>query len=319
MEKLQKIYRMHRLLKARRYPASSNVLQDELECSRATVIRIIRDLRLYYDAPIAYDRKRNGYFYDAEGFELPGLWFSQEELLALLTLQRLVDCAQPGLMDVQLSPLKKKIEKILDAEHLGSGELTKRVKILRMAGRTIPLRNFQVVTTALVERRRLFILYSSRESGEDSERDISPQRLVHYRDNWYLDAFCHLRDALRSFSVERVKDAKILDEDCLDIPERNLDEHFASSYGIFAGKPENFAVLRFTPERSRWVSEEKWHPEQQGRFLENGSFELKIPYSDPTELVMDILKHGPEVEVVSPEPLRQEVMSRILAAFEKYR
>lgn len=319
MEKLQKIYLMHRLLGEYRHPVSLKSLQQKLECSRATVIRIIRDLRLYYDAPIAYDRERNGYFYDAEGFELPGLWFSQEELLALLTLHRLVDCAQPGLMDVQLSPLKKKIEAILEAEHLGSGELTKRVKILRMAGRDISPRIFRILSTALVERKRLSILYSSREKSEDSEREISPQRLVHYRDNWYLDAYCHLRDALRSFSVERVKDAKILDEDCLDIPERNLDEHFASSYGIFAGKPENLAVLRFTPERSRWVSEEKWHPEQQGRFLEDGFYELKIPYSDPRELVMDILKHGPEVEVISPEPLRQEVRSRILAAFGKYR
>jgi len=52
--------------------------------------------------------------------------------------------------------------------------------------------------------------------------------------------------------------------------------------------------------RARWVADEQWHPRQTGRFLEGGRYELQVPYSDPCERVMDILKFGAEVEVVAP-------------------
>ena len=131
---------------------------------------------------------------------------------------------------------------------------------------------------------------------------IIPQ-LIHYRDNGYLDAYCHTRNDLRSFSVERIHQAQVLKQAARDVPEKELDGHFAAAYGIFAGTPAHTAVLRFTPERARWVAEEHWHPQQKGHFLEDGSYELRLPYADPRELVMDILKYGPDVEVIGPEKL----------------
>ena len=74
----------------------------------------------------------------------------------------------------------------------------------------------------------------------------------------------------------------------MNVPEAKLDEHFATAYGIFAGTPTHTAVLRFTPERARWVVDEQWHPRQAGRFLDDGRYELQIPYSDARELIMDI-------------------------------
>jgi predicted DNA-binding transcriptional regulator YafY len=109
-----------------------------------------------------------------------------------------------------------------------------------------------------------------------------------------------------------------LDEKARDIPEAELDTHYASSYGIFGGQADKVAVLRFTKERARWVAEEVWHPEQQGRRLEDGSYELKIPYRDSRELVMDILRHGPDVVVIEPASLVEEVRDRLKGALERY-
>lgn len=326
MDRLQRIYKLHRAISSRRHPVSCQILQDELECSRATVNRIIQEMRLYFNAPIEYDRSRNGYHYapaDGKIFELPGLWFSETELYALLTTQQLLAHVQPGLLETQLKPVKERIEQILAAgnlgnSHLGSAEISKRVRILRMSGRNVALGCFQTVAGALLQRNRLHISYHGRGNDQISTREISPQRLIHYRDNWYLDAWCHTRNALRSFAVERIRDAKALPQRSRDVPEKQLDAHYASSYGIFAGAPRNTAVLRFTPERSRWVAEEQWHPQQQSRVLENGSYELRIPYSDPRELVMDILKHGAEVEVIAPEELRYEVLEHLRQAAAKY-
>lgn len=321
MDRLQRIYKLHQAVSSRRHPVSCQTLQDDLECSRATVNRIIQEMRLYFNAPIAYDRQRNGYHYapsNGQTFELPGLWFSETELYALLTTQQLLTHVQPGLLDTQLKPVKERIEKILAARHLDNEEISKRVRILRMTGRNVALKCFQTVAGALLQRSRLHISYHGRGNDQTSSREISPQRLIHYRDNWYLDAWCHTRNALRSFAVERITTAKALPQRCLDVPEDKLDAHYASSYGIFAGEPKYTAVLRFTAERARWVADEHWHPQQQGRFLEDGCYELRIPYADPRELVMDVLKHGGEVEVIAPEALCQLVQQQLQQAWQQY-
>lgn len=170
----------------------------------------------------------------------------------------------------------------------------------------------------LIERRRLRIRYLARTSGETSEREISPQRLTHYRDNWYLDAWCHLRKTLRSFALERAH-AERLAARAVRISERDLDRHFASAYGIFAGEPKETAVLRFSPERARWVSEEVWHPRQEDRLLPDETYELRLPYGDPRELLMDILRHGAQVEVAVPEALRRAVADEPGRAAGRYR
>ena len=321
MDRLQRIYKLHQIISTHHLPVSHSVLQEKIECSRATVNRIIQELREYFNAPLEYDRERNGYYYalkPGETFELPGVWFSASELYALLTAQQLLEQAQPGLFEFQIKPLKQRIEKLLIAQHGNGNEIASRVRILRMAGRNVQPENFKTVAGALLQRKRLTISYHGRGNDQTSQREISPQRLTHYRDNWYLDAFCHVRKDLRSFAVERISDAKVLKSKCHDVPEKQLDAHFASAYGIFAGLPQQQAVLRFTAERARWVADEHWHPQQQGRFLEDGRYELQIPYSDPRELIMDILKHGAEVEVVSPNALRQEVVRQLQAALARY-
>lgn len=321
MDRLQRIYRLHQIFSSHRLPVPLRTLQEKAECSRATINRIIQELRDYFNAPLKYDRERNGYHYalkPGETFELPGVWFSAVELYALLTAQQLLEQAQPGLFEFQIKPIKQRIEKLLAAQHGNGSEIASRVRILRMAGRNVQPENFQTLAGALLQRKRLAISYHGRGNDQSSQREISPQRLTHYRDNWYLDAFCHARNDLRSFAVERISNAKILKSSCHDVAEKQLDAHFASAYGIFAGQPQQQAVLRFTAERARWVADEQWHPGQMGTFLEDGSYELQIPYSDSRELIMDILKHGAEVEVVSPNALRQEVMQQLKVALARY-
>lgn len=316
MDRFHRYYALHRLLKSRRLPVPRAVIERELECSKATTKRIIEEMR-NIDAPIEYERGRNGYRYTHDAFELPGIWFNASELYALLATQKLLAEAEPGLLADLFEALRRKIDGILAADHLGEAEIAKRVRILRMAGRGAG-EHFQTVAGALLQRRRLAIRYHGRASDEITAREVSPQRLVHYRDNWYLDAWCHWREDLRSFALDRIREARASETRALDIPEERLHAHFATAYGIFAGEPGYHAVLRFTAERARWVADEQWHPRQQGRFLEDGRYELEISYSDPRELVMDVLKHGRDVEVVAPPELRDAVADELQAALQRY-
>ncbi len=292
----------------------------KLELTRSTLTRLIADLRDKLGAPLIFDTQLGGYRYDtADGrHHLPGLWLSSEELAALITLNQLLQTLQPGLLDEHLTPLRNRIEQLLETEPLGNGEAKDRIRILAIASRTRDMKHFQTVAGAVLQRKRLNIQYYNRERDELTAREISPQRLAHYRDNWYLDAWCHDKKGLRIFAVECIRRAEMLNKPAKDISAPVLDQELAGAYGIFSGQPSATAVLRFTPKRARWVADETWHPQQQSCWLDGGRYELAIPYSDPRELIMDILKYGPDVEVVGPDVLRQEIAARLNAAANQY-
>lgn len=319
MDLFDRIYKLHGLFAAAHYPLPRSKLQTELECSRATVCRIIARMRDYLGAPIISDPGGRGYCYAADqkqAYELPGLWFNASELHALLACQRLLTQVQPGLLEPHLAPLQARVEKILRSRRAVSRGLGNRVRLLGQTSRQADSAIFRSAADSLLRRKRLQLTYHSRSRNQITRRTVSPQRLIHYRDNWYLDAWDHGKQALRSFALERIRQAKPLQAKARNIPDKQLDDYFASAYGIFAGKPKHTAVLRFSAERSRWVAEETWHPAQKGRF-EKGRYILEVPYGDSRELVMDILKHGSHVDVLGPASLRKEVTEEIKRALKR--
>ena len=321
MDRFDRIFELHKILSHRKTPVSGRELQERLECSRATIGRLIEDSRDFLGAPIAYDRERKGYRYDratASVYELPGLWMNSSELFALLVSEKLLADVQPGLLSATLAPLRERIQGILRHRHLGNPHLEQRVRILQLAARSTDLDQFQKIATALLERRRLHILYHGRARDKTTERDVSPQRLVYYRNNWYLDAWCHGARGLRTFSLDRMHPVYIGDEPARAVPDEVLDAHFTAAYGIFAGPAGKIAILRFSPEAAKWVADEQWHPKQVGKVLQDGSYELRIPFGNATELVMDILKYGEEVEVIAPADLRRAIARKLRAAAQHY-
>ena len=322
MGRTERFYKIQQLLRDRKVVPFGTFL-DSLEVSRATVKRDLEYLRNRVNAPIEWDRESGGYRLappevGAAQYELPGLWFNASEIHALLTMQHLLAGIEPGVLGPQLSPLGERLRRLIGSGDHSADEIQKRVRILGMASRKLAHGDFAVVGSALLRRKRLYLRYYVRARDELTEREVSPQRLVHYRDNWYLDAWCHWRDDLRSFAVDAVRNAEVLDKKAREIPESTLNKVLGSGYGIFSGRRVRWGRLRFTPERARWVSTEEWHPRQRGRFETDGSYVLEVPYSDERELVMDVLRHGPEVEVLGPAPLRKVVRERLAATLARY-
>jgi len=321
MDKFDRIYKLHTLFTDSRHPISKKELQTTLECSHATIERTINTMRQYLDAPIIYDRNVNGYCYDTKSkqhYQLPGLWFNASELYALIVTYQLLSDTEPGLLEQHIAPLKEKINRLLHNQKAGNQNIADRIRILKMAARRHDSRHFRTTASATLDRKQLSIRYHGRARNQETSRNISPQRLVHYRDNWYLDAWCHSKNGLRNFSIDRILESKVVDKPAKRISNDELDQHYAAAYGIFAGKPEHVAVLIFNKNIARWVADEQWHPKQQGQYEIDGSYTLKIPYSNPQELMMDILKYGADVEVKQPMSLRDAISDKLKAAYNIY-
>jgi len=318
----ERLYHLHNILRQRRTPIDRHTLMERLDCSQATLYRLIAELRDHLGAPLEQAADGRGFYYDralAGSFELPGLWISPEELQALLIARHVLGNVQPGLLEDELESVQGRINQLLDARGLDLAAQPERIHIRRDAGRPVPAELFEDVMTALFGRRRLFITYHGRRRDDVSERIVSPQRLTSYRDRWYLNAWCHRSDGLRSFALERILKLEQLNEATREVEASVIRKHFDQAYGIFSGPAEHEATLRFGAEAARWAADEIWHPEQRGQWLPDGCFELSVPFGRSRELVMEILRYGADVEVLAPAFLRDEIAGQLADAIKHYR
>jgi predicted DNA-binding transcriptional regulator YafY len=225
----------------------------------------------------------------------------------------LLDQLQPGFVQDQLGPFKDKVRALLGKSTPRTKSILERMQIIAAPQRPIVPEHFQAICDATLSRKQLRMRYYSRSRGSESDRTVSPQRVIYYRGNWYLDAWCHEKKAMRRFAIDAVRLASVLDDAALEMAPGG--HH---GYGVFAGPAENTAVLHFDAVAARWVAEEEWHPQQRASALPDGSLELEVPYSDSQEIMMDILRHGPHVEVIGPASLRNAVAEQHREAAQKY-
>lgn len=321
MSEVVRLYQYRSLLSGRR-AVSAEDLMARLEISRATLKRDLAKLRDQLHVPIRFDRDRGGYVREqGQGHtdtELPGLWFSDEEILALVTIQHLLTQLAPGLLGPKLRPLQERLTELMGRHGLARDEVAKRIRLVQAGKRRLKLASFEAVAAGTMGRKRLRVTHFNRRTGERVVREISPQLLVHYRENWYVEAWCHLRDDLRQFSIDALSNVEVLDTPAKEVREKSLEDMVGAGYGIFNGRPKHFAVLKFTPERARWVRREEWHPLQEGRDEPDGSYVLSIPYSDDRELIGDILRFGADVQALAPAELRVKAQHSLLEAAARY-
>ena len=325
MDRTERFYKIEMLIRSRG-TVSFAALIDELGVSRATLKRDLEYLRERLDAPIVYDRFANGYSMRPDArdarqlkHELPGVWFSEREIHALLTMHQLIEgLDEGGVLARHLQPLLDKLHGMLGANDAEARELMKRVKVMGAARRPVMGRHFELIGSAITQRRRVQMQYYVRSRRELTERSVSPQRLVYWRNTWYLDAWCHTSDALRRFALDAIRSASLLTQRARDVPVKVIEAALDAGYGAFSGDTVQWATLRFTVEATQWVQHEQWHPQQQVTLHDDGSMTLRLPYTDATELAMDILRHGEQVEVLEPAALRESVQRSLVRAAARY-
>ena len=328
MNRTERFYRIELLLKSRG-TVSFAALLAELGVSPATLKRDLQYLRDRLSAPIVYDAFDNGYRFAAAAgdagrqarHELPGLWFSENEIHALLTMhQLLAGLDDDGVLARHLHPLMEKLQGMLGTDEAQARALMRRVKVIVTAHRRAPSRHFELLGSALLQRRRVWLRYFKRSDRSTSEREVSPQRLVNHRNTWYLDAWCHASEGLRRFALDAMLEARALEAKAKNVALRDLEAALDAGYGIYGGGGAKlkWATLVFNADAAQWVANEQWHAEQKACWRDDGRYELQVPYSDPTELSMDILRHGDSVVVEGDKALASLIAGKLHSAAARY-
>jgi len=319
MEQMDRIQKLHRIFSSLRYGVTLQQLTQQLQLSSAVVkknINILRD-RLY--APLEYDPSTKRWYYaqnHGDYFQLPGLWLTSAELLGLAATLNILDTMDAGLLDDDINSLRQPITDQLAARGLTATDFNRFIQFLPTTRRPASNHLFAMLTDTLITQRQLFIVYEDYH-GKRSRRTISPQGLVYYQENWYLDAWCHHKHAPRSFMVSRIQKATRQAEKSQPMAPDERSAHFASAYGIFAGPATHTAVLRFSPPLAREAASVQWHREQTSHW-EGQYYHLRVPYGDERELVRDLLRYGAGVRVIAPPSLRAHIINTATAILEHY-
>lgn len=300
------------LLKRKKSGVGRRFLEIRWACSAATVHRVVKAAREGFGLPIRFDATKGTYYLDPEqAAEIPGLWFGTEELSGLLSLSHWLDTLGSGVLREMLDPLRERLQALLEQRGIRIESWKERIRFLPMGSRAVPQDVLLPISRAVLERKRLAFAYRGVQDAAYAERNVSPQTLVRYRDNWLLDAYCHTHKGLRSFALSRMKDLRIESAPARDIPRAELDAFFSGAYGIFSGKARRDAVLVFEGLAARLVEKEQWHPKQRMRALDGGGVRLEFPCGDVRELVRDIMRYADEVAVHGPWEL-QEAFSEMV-------
>jgi len=316
-----KVHLLNNLFNGAKKPLSKAYLTRKTGIPEASLDRHFFDLRTKFNAPLKWSVSPKGYYYEKDGdapFELPGIWLTKDELASIFVLRQLVKDMPEGALSKTMDTLWGRIEKVSWSEgQLPRQGWAEKVKILPIGGRTVEDNIFRIVVEGLVQGRQLEVEYKGL-GKPSSTRMISPLQIVRYRDNWYVDNWCHKAGGLRSFAMSRILQARITKEKVEKVDPKELAKIFGTSYGIFNGSADNEARIRFKGIAVEEVPKESWHPKQRGQFVSPNLFELVVPYHDDRELIMDILRWGELAEVVEPLELRAKIKNRLKAALKSY-
>ncbi|MPV85908.1 helix-turn-helix transcriptional regulator [Ostreibacterium oceani] len=317
MSKSDKKQLLNRILKNRRYPVPMRDLTRALECTERTVYRIIESLSVELNAPIEYVENQGYQIRQDEAalIELPGLWMTVDDMQSMLVVLNLLKKLHGGMIHGSIDVFEESIQAQLKSLNIDSQKLITALKIVPIGHKMVVYSTYQTILTALLTGKQITIGYDT-YSGEQSNRVISPLTLVYYRENWYVDAWCHLRNELRTFQIARISNIELLTQQSKQISEQALAQYFTQSYGVFSGRAKYTACLRFSAAIAHEVSKQIWHPDQQSQW-QGDDYLLSVPYSDDRELLQDLLKLSPHVYVQSPDCLREKLLEKLTMALQK--
>ena len=294
-------------------------LADQFELSVKTAQRSIDYFRDRLLDPLEYDVALRGYYYTDPTFQLSAMGISQEELLALLISRKLISEASAGALADELEHISQRLGSLLAVNLPGRAKPEEAFSFRwKSISLTDPL-TFKIVTSALLQGNLLTFRYNSPTAIDSTIRTVEPHHMVNYMWTWHLIAFCTLRNDWRDFVLGRMSLCQVERTAFAIRPRQEWAPFLNDTFGIFQNRASYDVVLRFTPERSRWVRYEVWHEAQKGEIQEDGSLLLTVPVSHEAEILMEILKHGSHVEVLEPLWLRQKVVKEIKVAVKKYR
>jgi predicted DNA-binding transcriptional regulator YafY len=277
-------------------------LAEKFEVSERSITSDLELIKHRLNFDLVNDRG-NGYYFSKVP-QLPSVSYSIAEALALILAaraarqfagvpQRDLSLAITRLSSVIPGELRAMVEQIA-SDGLGESDPHREAILSRCS-------------QAISAGHSLNLVYAAASAnGAETERRIDPYAVFPYDRAWHVVGYCHLRDDVRVFKVDRIRSASQTGASFDRLPDFDLEAFLSTGWGLMRGLslPIEDVVLRFRPPASRWVAEEHWHDSQQVIHLPDGRVEFQVTIQVTPEFQRWVFRYGRDVEVVQPASLR---------------
>ena len=304
---LARMLQIHQALQTGGYP-NSTALASQLEVSTKSIHRDLGFMRDRLGLPIGYNRERFGFFYTEPVKAFPALQITEGELFALVVAERALQQYRGTSFEKPLLSALRKMEQVLpDTISLSLTDIEQTISFRTSTEPILDLDIFDTLAKATTARRQLELTYRKPGQQRPEQRIVDPYHLANINGEWFLFAFDHLRNDLRTFAPARIKAIRPTGKTFERRRKFSLHERLRGSFGVQSGHGQFDVVLRFHRRVADYIREKKWHESQQLREIKGGGVELRLRLSSLAEVGRWVLSWGGDAIVVRPAELAQAV------------
>ena len=299
--------KIHHLIKSGKFP-NATLMSAQLEVSVRSVMRDLEFMRDRMGLPLQYEPRKHGFFYTQEVEAFPTLQITEGELFALLVAEKALQQYRGTNFERPLvSAFQKMAASLPDTISLNMADWEQTISFRTSAEPVLNLQNFDLLAKATAKHKQIQISYRKPGNSQPEQRKIDPYHLANINGEWFLFAFDHLRNDIRTFVPSRIQKVEFTGKTFQRPAKFSLEQTLQNSFGVHSGKAVQEVVIRFSPDAADYIREKKWHPSQTLRELKNGSVELRLNLSSLGEIERWILGWGGSAVVMAPKELAESV------------
>jgi proteasome accessory factor B len=300
---LERMLRIHQQIQSGSYPNATN-LALELEVSSKSIQRDLEFMRDRLQLPLEFDRHRSGYFYTEEVNAFPAAQITEGELFALVVAEKALQQYRGTSFEKPLLSAIKKMERSLpDTISLDLADIDRTISFRTRAEPILNLKIFNALARATASRRQLQLIYRKPGQLETETRIVDPYHLANINGEWFLFAFDHLRNDIRTFVPGRIRSVSQTGKTFQRAPKFSLERRLRDSFGVQSGQGNFEVIIRFAADVADYIREKKWHDSQQLSELPGGKVELRMQLSGLAEVERWVLSWGGNAKVIRPPEL----------------
>jgi len=314
-----------RLLEIDRYIASgayptASYLAKKFECSTRTILRDIYEMKLFYHAPIAVREGTGGYYYKDSTFFLKSVMLSEGELFSIALFDQLLKQYENTPLEENLRRTFEKITAGLpDSVTVDSSFLKGNVTFIPDLLPSIDTTVFETIFTGLQNHKTLTFDYRPLQKNTFMERKLDPYHAVCQKGNWYVIGYCHKAEAVRIYSLSRMKKLSCTKKTFTVPSDFDIRNHVDPNFGVWNNPTKPVKVeLLFSKEISTYILERSWHEGQKMKQYKDGSVYLSFKSNQMQESLFWILHFGSAVKVLNPPELVEKVKKEVKKILKQY-
>lgn len=316
---IRRLQVIHHRLKEGGYPNTVG-LSEELEVNRRTILRDIEYLRDQLGAPVEYCGSRKGFYYSDTSYAIPAVHITEGDLIAIFVAEKALALYRGTPYETALKTAFERIAGSLPDEVRVSLSGIEQAYSFRLTAQSEQdLEIFKCVAGAAIKRRQIRMEYYTLYRDAVGSRVVDPYQLLNFNGDWYLFAYCHSRQEMRTFLVSRIKSVEKTGRGFTRDESLDVAGALGHSFGIITGDEKHTVRLKFDEFAARYIREKVWHPSQTIKQGKDGALTLTLKLNSLVEIRWWILSWGEHVEVLGPAELRTSLAETAALCAKRYR